>query len=54
VASYLSTDPSEPHRAWSINVLTIREGRIAEVTAFIGEEHFAPFGLPVTASPLNG
>jgi RNA polymerase sigma-70 factor (ECF subfamily) len=51
VASYLSPDPSEPHRAWSIDVLTIREGQIAEVTSFIGEEHFTPFGLPPTYAP---
>ena len=51
VASYLSPDPSEPHQAWSIDVLTVRDGQIAEVTSFIGEEHFKPFGLPPTYAP---
>jgi RNA polymerase sigma-70 factor (ECF subfamily) len=27
-------------------VLTLRGDRIAEITSFVGPEHFAPFGLP--------
>ena len=47
MACYLRDDAGDgPHRAWSINVLTLRGDRIAEVTSFIGPEHFAPFGLP--------
>ncbi len=48
VAAYLRAADEGPHLAWSINVLTLREGRIAEVTSFIGAEHFPPFGLPVS------
>lgn len=47
VASYLRTETSS-HEAWSIDVLTLRDGLIAEVTSFIGPEHFPPFGLPLT------
>jgi RNA polymerase sigma-70 factor, ECF subfamily len=46
VACYLRADDSDTHHAWSINVLTLRGPRIAEVTSFVGREHFAPFGLP--------
>jgi RNA polymerase sigma-70 factor (ECF subfamily) len=45
VASYLRDTTSETHLAWSINVFTLREDRIAEITSFVGREHFAPFGL---------
>jgi RNA polymerase sigma-70 factor (ECF subfamily) len=38
-------------RAWAITVLTMRDDRIAEITSFLGAEHFAPFGLPVAAPP---
>jgi RNA polymerase sigma-70 factor (ECF subfamily) len=48
VASYLGAAPDAAHQAWSIDVLTFRDGRIAEVTAFIGIEHFPPFGLPAS------
>ena len=37
-----------PHRPWSIDVLTLRGERIAAVTAFIGAEHHARFGLPAS------
>jgi RNA polymerase sigma-70 factor, ECF subfamily len=46
VASYLWNEDAGVHRAWSINVLTLRGAHIAEITSFIGPEHFAPFGLP--------
>ena len=36
------------HHAWSIDVLTLRGDRVAELTAFIGAEHFEAFGLPLT------
>jgi RNA polymerase sigma-70 factor (ECF subfamily) len=38
-----------PHRAWALNVLTLRDGRIAEIIAFIGDEHFELVGLPLLA-----
>ena len=46
VAAYLRGDAAGPHVGWSINVLTLRGDRIAEVTSFIGPEHFVAFGLP--------
>ena len=45
-ASYLRSGDTGPHMAWSIGVLTVRGDRIAEVTSFIGTEHFTAFGLP--------
>ncbi|MDN5929868.1 MAG: sigma-70 family RNA polymerase sigma factor [Pseudonocardia sp.] len=45
-ASYLRSGDTGPHLAWSIDVLTVRGDRIAEVTSFIGAEHFTAFGLP--------
>lgn len=49
VASYLrppDAPAGAPHRPWSIDVLTLRDDRIAAVTSFIGAEHHAAFGLP--------
>ncbi|GAA4532908.1 sigma-70 family RNA polymerase sigma factor [Amycolatopsis samaneae] len=46
VACYLGGSADAPHLAWSINVLTLRDERIAEVTSFVGAEHFGAFGLP--------
>jgi RNA polymerase sigma-70 factor (ECF subfamily) len=48
VAFYLGDDDSGPHLAWSITVLTLRGEQIAEITSFLGAEHFAPFGLPAS------
>lgn len=48
VASYLSKDGSGPFPAWAITVLTLRGHRIAELTTFIGAEHFPAFGLPTS------
>jgi RNA polymerase sigma-70 factor, ECF subfamily len=48
VASYLSPDGAGPYPAWSINVFTLRGDRIAEITSFIGAEHFEAFGLPAS------
>ncbi|GLZ29185.1 ECF RNA polymerase sigma factor SigG [Lentzea sp. NBRC 105346] len=46
VAAYLRRDGAEEYLAWSINVLTLRDDRICEITSFIGEEHFTLLGLP--------
>ncbi|HEX4251197.1 MAG TPA: sigma-70 family RNA polymerase sigma factor [Pseudonocardia sp.] len=46
IAAYLWSDAAGAHAGWSINVLTLRGDRIAEVTSFIGAEHFVAFGLP--------
>ncbi|MGH3389428.1 MAG: sigma-70 family RNA polymerase sigma factor [Actinomadura sp.] len=48
VACYLRRDDAGAHHAWSINVLTLRGERIAEITSFVGPEHFVPFGLPAS------
>lgn len=48
VACYLDGDDTGTHRAWSITVLALRGDRIAEITSFIGPEHFASFGLPAS------
>ncbi|KRD43607.1 RNA polymerase subunit sigma-70 [Cellulomonas sp. Root930] len=48
VASYLRGPGEHVHRAWSIDVLTFRGDQVAELTAFIGPEHFEAWGLPVT------
>ncbi|MEU8230692.1 sigma-70 family RNA polymerase sigma factor [Actinoplanes sp. NPDC048967] len=37
-------------RAWAISVLTLRDDRIAEITSFLGAEHFAHFELPTTTA----
>ena len=50
VAFYLGADASSPHDAWSITVLTLRGDRIAEITSFLGPDHFTPFGLPASLS----
>ncbi|MDA3646654.1 sigma-70 family RNA polymerase sigma factor [Saccharopolyspora indica] len=46
VACYLRRDGETAHHPWAINVLTLHDGLIREITAFIGAEHFALFGLP--------
>ena len=46
IALWLRSGDDGPYRAWSVNVLTVRDGLIADVTSFIGEELFADFGLP--------
>ncbi|WP_433245382.1 sigma-70 family RNA polymerase sigma factor [Streptosporangium sp. CA-135522] len=48
VGCYLWNDDAGAYLGWSVNVLTLRGERIAEVTSFIGPGHFAPFGLPAT------
>ena len=48
VAFYLGNDDAGPHLSWSITVLTLRGEHIAEITSFLGSDHFAPFGLPAS------
>nr|WP_233513420.1 sigma-70 family RNA polymerase sigma factor [Micromonospora craterilacus] len=48
VGSYLCGDGTGAHVAWSIDVLTLRDEHVAEITSFVGPEHFAPFGLPAS------
>jgi RNA polymerase sigma-70 factor (ECF subfamily) len=44
VASYLWD--GQAYAAWSIDVLTLRDGLIADITAFVDAEVFLLFGLP--------
>jgi RNA polymerase sigma-70 factor (ECF subfamily) len=46
VGCYLWNDAAGRHLAWAVNVLTLRDDLIAEITSFVGVEYFAPFGLP--------
>lgn len=48
VGCYLWDEDAGTHLAWAINVLTLRDDRISEVTSFIGAEHFPPFNLPLS------
>jgi RNA polymerase sigma-70 factor, ECF subfamily len=48
VGCYLWNDDAGAHLAWSITVLTLRGERVAEITTFIGPDHFTPFGLPTS------
>jgi RNA polymerase sigma-70 factor (ECF subfamily) len=48
VGCYLWNEAAGVHRAWALNVLTLRDDRIADVTSFIGQEHFVAVGLPVS------
>ena len=47
-ASYLWSPRDGAYAAFAIDVLTVRDGQIAEITTFIGPEHVAAFGLPLT------
>lgn len=46
VASYLQPAQGDAYVSWSINVLTLDDERISEITSFVGGEHFEAFGLP--------
>ena len=48
VASYLWDDAAGAHLAWSIDVLTVGDDRITEVTAFVDPSHHHRFGLPAS------
>ena len=46
IGCYLWNQERGAHLAWSINVLTLQNERIAAITSFIGAEHFELLGLP--------
>ena len=50
VASYLWSDDAGAYLNWSIDVLTLRGEQIADITAFVGAEHFRLLGLPASLS----
>jgi RNA polymerase sigma-70 factor (ECF subfamily) len=47
---YLWNDAAGAYLAWSVNVFTLREAYICEITSFIGPEHFTAVGLPAALS----
>jgi RNA polymerase sigma-70 factor, ECF subfamily len=51
VASYLCPDGGHSYCAWSIDVFSFRDNRIAAITSFIGATHFAAFDLPEIYPP---
>jgi RNA polymerase sigma-70 factor (ECF subfamily) len=46
MACYLWDDAAGAHQAWAVNVLTLRDDRIAGITSFLGRGHVMAFGLP--------
>lgn len=46
VAFYLGEAAGTSHKAWSLTVLAVERGRIAEITSFLDPALFARFGLP--------
>lgn len=48
LACYVGESQSAVHHAWSINVLTLRGDRIAEIASFLDPAHFPPFALPAS------
>lgn len=49
VALYLRAEPTGRYVPWSINVLTVQEGRIAAISSFLDPQLFARLGLPAAA-----
>ncbi|MGW5673209.1 sigma-70 family RNA polymerase sigma factor, partial [Micromonospora sp. NPDC003776] len=54
LASYLRRGAAGPYLPWSIDVLTLRDGRIAGITSFLDAAQFAAFGLPAALPPEPG
>lgn len=48
LACYLRPEGESEYAAWSIDMFTLRDGRIAAITSFIGKENFTILGLPPT------
>jgi RNA polymerase sigma-70 factor, ECF subfamily len=48
IGGYLWNEEADAHTPWAIDVLTLRGDKIAEITAFVGPEHFAALGLPAS------
>lgn len=46
LACYLRPEGESEYVAWSIDVFTLQDGRIAGITSFIGVENFTALGLP--------
>ncbi|WP_163508725.1 sigma-70 family RNA polymerase sigma factor [Fodinicola acaciae] len=50
VCCYLRKSPGGAYDAWSVNVLTLRDDRIAAITSFLEPSYFPDFGLPAAVS----
>ncbi|WP_330185035.1 sigma-70 family RNA polymerase sigma factor [Nocardia sp. NBC_01503] len=50
VAGYLWSEDAGAYLGWSVNVFTLRDSKIADITSFIGPEHLAAFDLPISVS----
>ena len=51
LGSYLRPfEQTGPHTAWAVNVLTLRDDKIAEIVSFIGDDAFTAVGLPLTVA----
>src|SRR5262249_36072316 len=48
VGFYLCDGDDGAYRGWTLTVLTLRGEHIAEITSFIGPDHFTLFGLPTS------
>ena len=50
VGVYVRDGQTEVFRPHSVNVLTLRDGLIEEITAFFDADEFRPFGLPLSVA----
>jgi RNA polymerase sigma-70 factor (ECF subfamily) len=48
IVCYRRANGDDTYRAWSLNVLTLRDDRIAGITSFLAPTLFPRFGLPAT------
>ncbi|MEV6005552.1 sigma-70 family RNA polymerase sigma factor [Streptomyces sp. NPDC051976] len=53
-ACYLRTAEGEPYRLGAVNVLTLRDGRIREITGFLDPELHRHLGLPLELAAPDG
>jgi RNA polymerase sigma-70 factor (ECF subfamily) len=53
VACYLRAPGELSYGAWSITVITLRDTRVADITSFLGVEHFTALGLPAALPPRD-
>jgi RNA polymerase sigma-70 factor (ECF subfamily) len=53
IACYLGASADSDHLPWSVELLTLRAGKIAAVTSFIDPAVFPLFGLPPAMGPIS-
>jgi RNA polymerase sigma-70 factor (ECF subfamily) len=51
LVNYLRRPGSPHYEALVVDVLRIKDGKIAESNAFVGARHVASFGMPATLEP---